>query len=99
MFTDGLNTLGEEISDTIEAPGIKDKELLSYIAVYIFYSGDFINHSLLKVWARKSGGVAYNLQQENDFNHVSFSCNYLFTHLILPDYIHTRTTCFQLLVC
>ena len=58
LFTDGLNTLGDEVPKEIEAP------------IYIFSSGEIVNFSLLKMIARKSGGE-FNHLAKNDNSKVA----------------------------
>lgn len=53
MFTDGINTWGDEVSKSFRVP------------VYIFSSSEIVDSSLLKIWANKSGGEYFFLSKED----------------------------------
>eukprot|EP01114_Cavostelium_apophysatum_P023555 TRINITY_DN890_c0_g1_i4.p1 TRINITY_DN890_c0_g1~~TRINITY_DN890_c0_g1_i4.p1 ORF type:complete len:1759 (-),score=363.22 TRINITY_DN890_c0_g1_i4:29-5305(-) len=58
LFTDGFNTLGNELSSDIECP------------VYTFSSSPSANHALLKRWAKKSGGDFFNLADQTNYENL-----------------------------
>ena len=51
LFTDGLNTIGNALPEMFPAP------------VYVFASAEIVNTALLKMWAKKSGGMYWRLSK------------------------------------
>lgn len=59
LFTDGLSNMGDDDAAVIEKP------------LYVFSSAPKVNHTLLKQWARKSGGQYYDLRQSHDAKQIA----------------------------